>query len=625
MRSPALTGHLVAGLCAALWCTVAAAQSVDDSAPPAAPPASSAADSVSSSASRVPTLEIEADSTIRDLLGKYLDLARAMAQADAVSFSEFEWSRLIAATPEQARNLLQPLGYFEAQVSIEKDDATPPKVTLRVTPGRQAHVGRLTLEIQGELADRADADDEPARTLRSALRQGWPLEPGSPFTNAAWGSAKSEVIARLRAQGYAAAAWAGTTAQVDPPTAKVRLFMVVDSGPLFRAGDIAVEGLVHHELSHVQALAPFERGDALTEKQLGDYQQRLQKTGLFDQVNVSLDPDTAQADHARVLVQLRESARQSATLALGYSANAGPRVTLEHVQRRLFDWPLTARNKWLWGRDEQSWDGELATHPDADFGRWSLGVTIDRLLTDSDLVLSQRLRAGRSRDHDGLERFFFVEAERARECARDGGHARNCEDVDALSGQVHLTWRALDNVLLPTQGYTLQWQLGAGMARGSQSTKGPFGRLYGRATVYWPLGLSWYGQARLEAGEMFAADDVQVPDSLRFRAGGDDSVRGYGWRTLAPTTLDGSLTGGRVMWTASAELARPFTRNLPSVWWAVFADAGRAANSWRTLQPAFGYGVGVRWRSPVGPLKLDLAWGNENKAMRLHLSVGIAF
>ena len=78
--------------------------------------------------------------------------------------------------------------------------------------------------------------------------------------------------------------------------------------------------------------------------------------------------------------------------------------------------------------------------------------------------------------------------------------------------------------------------------------------------------------------------------------------------------------------TTSLELARPLAASLPSLWGAVFVDAGRAANDWPDVgHPALGLGVGLRWRSPVGPLRLDWAWGREVHRARLHFSVGIAF
>jgi len=115
-----------------------------------------------------------------------------------------------------------------------------------------------------------------------------------------------------------------------------------------------------------------------------------------------------------------------------------------------------------------------------------------------------------------------------------------------------------------------------------------------------------------------------VPDSQRFRAGGDDSVRGYAYRSLGPV-VNGAVASGNVVFTASAEIARPISERLPSLWGAAFIDAGRAADRWSDLDPAVGYGVGLRWRSPVGPLRIDYAWGQELHKGRLHLSVGIAF
>ena len=86
----------------------------------------------------------------------------------------------------------------------------------------------------------------------------------------------------------------------------------------------------------------------------------------------------------------------------------------------------------------------------------------------------------------------------------------------------------------------------------------------------------------------------------------------------------GTIIGGNVLGTASFEVARPFA-SFPSLWGAVFIDAGRAAESWNGFKPALGYGVGLRWRSPVGPLRVDMAYGQEVRQWRLHLSVGIAF
>jgi translocation and assembly module TamA len=118
---------------------------------------------------------------------------------------------------------------------------------------------------------------------------------------------------------------------------------------------------------------------------------------------------------------------------------------------------------------------------------------------------------------------------------------------------------------------------------------------------------------------------VLAPESQRWRAGGDDSVRGYAYRSLGPLDANGNVDSGNVILTTSLELARPFSADLPSVWGAVFVDAGNAADSFSGMKLALGYGVGVRWRSPVGPLRLDVAYGEEERRWRLHFSVGIVY
>ena len=132
------------------------------------------------------------------------------------------------------------------------------------------------------------------------------------------------------------------------------------------------------------------------------------------------------------------------------------------------------------------------------------------------------------------------------------------------------------------------------------------------------------GAARSRCSASPPKSAVGIPDTLLFRAGGDDSVRGYGYRTLGPE-IRGITVGGRTLLTGSVEVARPISPKYPAYWWAAFIDAGNAADRWTDMKPAVGYGVGLRWRSPVGPLRVDVAYGQQVKQVRVHLSVGVAF
>ena len=568
-------------------------------------------------------IEIVAPAELKALLERHLDVVR-LGRISRDDVDDTEWARLIDASPAQVRELLQTEGYFAPQVSVSRApgraSGQPDLVRLIVQPGVRARISRVTLDVEGEVERAASAGDQQATAALAKWRSAWDMPVGSDFRNPAWSSAKSAALARLRASGYALASWTGTGADVNAERNEVRLFLVADTGPLFRLGQLEIEGLVAQDADTVRNLANTRRGAPVTEALLLDFQERLQKSGLFETVNVTLDPDPARAADAAVLVRLREAPLQVYTFGLGISANTGPRASVEHVYRRVFGLPASSKIKIEVGQKRQVGDAEISGRPNEGLYRNLLGVAVERLVSDTDVVLSQRLRLGRSQDTQRLERLFYVEAQRS--SRRTNAGDRN--DATALSLNFHGGWRNLDSVVLPTKGETLAIQVGGGLSNGTDAKNGPFARAYGRLTVYRPLGRVWYGQARLELGQIFLGSKMVVPESLKWRAGGDDSVRGYSYRSLGPL-VEGAVGSGLSLFTASAELARPFLDSMPSLWGAVFVDAGNAAASFGTLKPVYGVGFGVRWRSPVGPLRVDLAYGNETRKLRLHFSVGIAF
>jgi translocation and assembly module TamA len=565
---------------------------------------------------------VVAPAELKTLLERHLDVVRLgrLARDDV---EEGEWARLIDAAPAQVMELLRTEGHFAPTVELERQPrraaGEPDVVRLVVNPGPRARIARVRLEAEGELERAALAGDRLAVDTLAAWRAAWTLPVGANFRNPAWSEAKAAAQARLRAAGYATAVFTGTSADVDPARNEVRLFLSIDSGPLFRLGSLEVEGLVTHDADTVRHLSAARQGTPVTEALLLDFQERLQKAGLFESITVTLDNDPTSADAARVLVRLREAPLQVWTFGVGVSANTGPRASAEHLYRRVFGFAATARNKVELGTKRQAWDGEISTHPGEGLYRNLLGGAVTREETDSDIVLSQRVRLGRTQDTTRIERLYFLEGERS---LRRTNVART--STVAMSVNYHGVWRDVDSVVLPTEGFTFAGQAGFGRSHGTGAITGWFTRAYGRLTGYLPLGASWYGQARIELGQVFLREGVAVPESQRFRAGGDDSVRGYGFKSLGPS-VNGVVGGGEVLLTSSIELARPFSASLPSVWGAVFVDAGNAADSFAALKPVLGAGLGVRWRSPVGPLRLDLAYGEQLKRWRLHFSVGIAF
>ena len=567
-------------------------------------------------------VQVEAPGDLKPLLERHLDLVR-LGHLPREDVDDTEWSRLIDATPGQVRELLQTEGYFNPKVSLQRMDTVPGELTavvkLQVDPGPQATVERVTLVVEGEAERAASAGDLKSRTVVESLSANWDLAVGTPFRNASWNAAKATALGRLRSAGFATAAWSGTKADVDAEKNTVRLFLVADSGPLFRYGELSIEGLVTQDAGTVRNLAAAPAGAPVTDDMLRDFQDRLQKSGLFDNIYVALDPDPALAAHARITVRLREAPLQVWTFGLGVSANTGPRASVEHVYRRVFGYPVLARNKAELGELHKAWDGEISTHTGEGLYRNLVGATVDQLKSDTDIVLSQRVRVGRTQDGQRIERFLFVEAERSLRKTLDETVRTN---VIALSLNYNGVWRDLDNLVLPTQGFSLKGQFGAGYSRGTNADPGPYTRAYLRFTGYEPVGRNWYSLGRVELGQVFLRGDRVVPESQQFRAGGDDSVRGYAYRSLGPL-VDGVVGSGNAVFTVSGEMARPISRNYPNLWGAVFIDAGNAADTFEQLHPVIGVGVGLRWRSPVGPLRLDWAYGRETRKSRIHFNVGI--
>jgi translocation and assembly module TamA len=575
-------------------------------------------------------LEVDAPSGLGKLLRQHLDLARLQYAAEADALTRSEIDRLIGAASAQALSLLQTEGYFNPLVKVARveDGAEPPLLRMTVTPGPRATIARLTLEVQGGLYDEVEAGDTRAIALSEALQSEWSLQPGEPFEQSVWDSAKNRVLATLRSNGYLSAQWSGTAAQVNADTNSVRLFVVADSGPLFRVGTIRTAGL---ERFDEQAVLPSAReliGKPATEQTIRDVQDRLLNLGLFESVIIDVDATSADPGEAQALLALRELPLQQATFGVGYADDTGFQTTLEHTHRRIFDTRWTMHNKLLIGQEQLQWTGDLMSHLQEDGWRNLLAGQAERLDTNDERRYSWYARAGRTRDTLRIWRLVYGEYTRALLETSAGDN-----DSEALSANYHWTWRNVDDLRTPTSGTVWSLQGALGYARGTSTPadtrieiddSGPFARLYGRVQGYMPLGNGFYGSARLELGQVFVQETLSVPDTLLFRAGGDDSVRGYAYRSLGPE-VNGALVSGSTLFTSSLQIARPIFADQPAFLWALFVDAGNASDGWNNMRPVLGYGAGLHWRSPVGPLRVDLAYGHETQKFRLHFSVGVVF
>jgi len=629
MKGPSACPALLLAALAALSPGLIRAQTPDPAAPAAMTPEDASEDVTW-------TLQVDAPDDLRALLLRHLDLSRYLASPETARVPRTELMRLRQAAPAQARALIETEGHFGATVRTEVIDrgeqaatAGPgtalPLVRLKliVDAGPLTRVASARLEFEGPLSVAADAGDAPAQALQQQVRQDWSLSAGQVFTQDGWSSAKAGALSRLRTEGYATANWSGTVAQVDARQAQARLFLVADSGPLYRFGEIRYEGLDHVPLDAVQALENFAPGAPLREPTLQEFQARLTRSALFDTVAVQMEPDPELAAAMPVTVRLRERPLQQATFGVGVSDSTGPRVTLEHQHQRWMGLAWQGKTQLQLARTDRLLSLDLTSYPHPGPYR-NVASALARHAEASGLaVTTQSARLGRSKDDERLERLYYLEWQRARTQVIDDGTVN--DDTRAVSLNYQWVWRDLDSALLPTRGTSLSLLAGVGQSyQATPREPGPFTRFTGRLTRYDRLG-SWYTTGRLQLGQVFARDAVAVPYTLLFRAGGDDSVRGYGNQDLGPVDAQGDAVGGRVLAVASLEAAHPLRRDDPAFQGAVFLDAGNATASWKGFTPALGYGVGLRWRSPVGALRLDLAYGQQVHRLRLHFSLGVTY
>ncbi|HWI15666.1 MAG TPA: BamA/TamA family outer membrane protein, partial [Burkholderiales bacterium] len=192
------------------------------------------------------------------------------------------------------------------------------------------------------------------------------------------------------------------------------------------------------------------------------------------------------------------------------------------------------------------------------------------------------------------------------------------ESVHAVFANYRRTFRHTDELVQPRRGIIGTLQLGSSVP--ALATR-QFVRGTAKATFLWPLGREADLTVRGEVGAVLASSRFGIPSSFLFRTGGDQTVRGYAFESLGVRQGD-AVVGGRYLALASVE----YTRWLTPDWGAAaFVDAGDAFDEPRAFRAARGYGIGARWRSPVGPFRADVAYGERTKKMRLHFSVGFSF
>lgn len=572
-------------------------------------------------------LDIQAPAEIRELLERHLELLRYRELSD---LNDSELARLLSAAEQNTRELVATLGYFSPDIQFEQQpisSAAPTRLLkLTVAPGEPTVVGDVNIEFKGPIVTNL-----PAAAQRQQIEDNWLLRPGMRFTQARWTAAKQQALRQLTTRRYPTGQLSATLADIDPITRSARLNITLDSGPAYQFGGLVISGLERYDAEFVTRTARLPAGASYDQAQLVAAQQRLADSGFFDSVFLTIDT-TGDPAATPVLVQLREARLQKLVLGIGVSTDSGPRLSIEHTHHKLPMIGWRAFSKLMLNRDTRSIGTELTSPPDADNWAWVTAAQLQKQKLGSFDVNSQSLRGGRRQIGDRIDRNYYLQYDRADTATSD---MTAPAVVSALTANYAFTLRNFDSVPFPSSGWGLGLEVGGGTTLGSQ--RDPFGRVLTRWLGYQPLGgrnadtLNALRAGRLalraEAGAVVARDGASLPGTQLFLSGGDNSVRGYGYRSLGVTLPDGQTTAGRYLATGSVEWQRPIIIDGRLSDWegTVFIDAGAVADKPAELRAKVGVGVGARWKSPVGPLQIDLAYGVEVKRLRLHLNVGFNF
>lgn len=549
-------------------------------------------------ASALAQVQVKAPDPLDDFLKRHLQAPSSDARGAALE----AFARSARGT---AAELLATEGYFSPDIQVEAD---PGRLSVAVAPGPRTRISEVSIEIRGDIS--------PER--RRELEAAWPLKRGEAFRDPEWSEGKQILLRRLLDKDFPGARLADSRAEIHPESATARLSVVYDTGPRYIFNGLDITGLNRYSPELVKRYSKIEPGQPYDQDKLLALQTALQRTPYFGSVSVEIDrpdnpPETGPVT-VPVHVHVQERAPHRISLGAGVSTNTGAQVEAIYQGYDFLHraWQLDAGVRLEQLR--QRLYANVRLPPDGN-QRDSFGTLAD--WEDIQGLQRRRIALGavRTEVRGSVETRYATNWQQERREPQGGQASTNT----ALTLDGSWILRRVDNLLDPRRGFIAQVQAGGG-AKALLSDQN-FLRLHGRYQHFFPVGQRDVLSLRGELGATLAPSREGIPQDFLFRTGGAQSVRGYGYQSIG--IQEGSaIVGGRYLAVASAEYTHWFNEKWGG---AVFVDAGDVADRRSTLDLAVGYGVGARWKSPAGPLAVDLAYGARDEKLRLHFSLAIAF
>ncbi len=508
---------------------------------------------------------------------------------------------------QQAEKAAQALGYYQAQIDSEIQDGENPRLVIKVLPGEPIRLRNVVVRVEG-----------PAASLKAfKVPQSDALKTGAVLNHGHYEDAKRLIQNQASRYGFFSGRFTSQRLSIDPRAGVADIELVYDSGPRYSLGKVMFSGDSPFDEDLLKRMVPFKENTPYDSQLIAELNQAMQASGYFEGVRVDAAPTAAVGQVIPVTVQLETRKPRTMGLGLGFSTDVGPRGRANWTRHWAnaqghsygFESELSAprQNVGLW------YDVPLDP-PLTDKLRFAGGYQYEEIAgTDS---LSKLLTVGpewHSKLPSGWERVISLKWQREEYRLGDDSGLSTL-----LMPGISYSYLRSDDRIDPHKGYRLQFDAqvakeGAGsdanLVRGNVLLKG----LTTVAQNHRFLG-------RVQFGGNFTDGYTSIPPSLRFFAGGDQSVRGYDYQTLSPTNSDGDRIGGRYMVAGSVE----YQYSIAEKWrLATFVDQGNSFNNLDLPSLKTGVGFGVRWVSPVGPLRLDLAHPlDDDGGVRLHFSMG---
>jgi len=508
--------------------------------------------------------------------------------------------------PAQAAEALNAFGYYQPRIRISIDYADDCwQAVIDIDTGEPVRLREVAIAIVGA------PDDAPEF---GAIVDGAGLVPGETLNHSSYERLKRQLQDLARGRGYAEARFEQSRIDVYPAELTADISLRFELGPRYGIGEISIVQDVLDD-DFVNAFHDLVTGEPYDSRRLTAAFLDLTDSGYFEAVDVrTLPPDPATLT-IPLRIELTPSPRRVISYGVGFSTDTGPRFrfgrSIRRFNQRGHQMSLDSQLSPVVSELTATYRMPIAD-PRFDWLNFSLGAKRE----DTETSLARSIEAGIRRVID-----------------RPGGWSRTqfvsfiVEDfeVGTQTGRPQLLipgvdWRRIrgDDALRPDRGSRLDFEV-----RGAdESLLSDTGFVQATAAAKWIRSTSQRGRVLLRGRFGVMADDQfdHLPPSIRFFAGGDNSIRGFDFESLGPVDAEGAVIGGSRLFEASVE----YEHRLKDRWSvAAFTDSGNAFDS-AGLDMRTGAGIGARWRSPLGPVRIDVAWpvSDVEHGPRLHISLG---